>query len=301
LISPSSHRIFISHASRDRKMANTLCQSLESRGLNCWIATRDIEPSEAYQDAIVSALEECSVMVLVFSNNANNSQEIKKEIALASQYLIPVIPVRIEDVLPQGGYQYELANRQWIDLFQDWEGSIDRIVQRVNRTAPDEAARPGAKAVERGTPKSFFGSRNRVRLGLLIAVLAAAAIGTPGLLALLRGAGPSDPPALYPEIDATRLSGFTMETGPQEVKPGVRLWDRVTPDRWRETYPDESVSFSKVVGRSHVGDCDGTIVERVGGSLQSFLPDKGCSTMTFFFRFPPSPKWVEYLPMENVR
>jgi hypothetical protein len=67
----------------------------------------------------------------VFTKNANNSGEIKKEIALASQHELVVIPVRIDDVVPNDALAYELATRQWIDLFQDWERAIERLTGRI--------------------------------------------------------------------------------------------------------------------------------------------------------------------------
>ena len=67
-------------------------------------------------------------MVLVFSRNANDSAEIKKELALASEYRIIVIPVRAEDIVPTGAFKYELATRQWVDLFANWEQAHASIV-----------------------------------------------------------------------------------------------------------------------------------------------------------------------------
>jgi hypothetical protein len=51
-------------------------------------------------------------MVLVFSANSNNSEEIKKELVLAGQSQLIVIPVRVEDVTPDEAFAYELATRQ---------------------------------------------------------------------------------------------------------------------------------------------------------------------------------------------
>jgi len=36
--------IFISHSSKDRPTADAICAHLESAGIKCWIAPRDIEP-----------------------------------------------------------------------------------------------------------------------------------------------------------------------------------------------------------------------------------------------------------------
>jgi hypothetical protein len=124
--------IFISHSSRDRKVAEALVQALEARGLSCWISSRDVAGGENYQASIVRAIRKARAMLLVFTENANNSDEIKKEVSLASKHKIVVIPVRIEDVLPNDALEFELSTRQWIDLFGDWERSVDALCKQVS-------------------------------------------------------------------------------------------------------------------------------------------------------------------------
>jgi hypothetical protein len=116
--------IFITYSSKDQKVARSICSALENRGLRCWISSRDIKPGQNFQEQIVKAIRAAKIMVLVFTAHANNSNEIKKELALASQNNLIVIPVRIEDVAPNDAFAYELATRRWIDLFDDWEASI---------------------------------------------------------------------------------------------------------------------------------------------------------------------------------
>lgn len=124
-------RIFISHSSRDRKIVETLCRALESRGLQCWISSRDVAGGDDYQSAIVGAIRNAKIMLIVFTENANNSDEIKRELVLASQNKLVVIPVRIEDVLPNDALAYQFAIRQWIDFLGDWENAIDTLCARV--------------------------------------------------------------------------------------------------------------------------------------------------------------------------
>ncbi len=124
-------KVFISHSSGDQKVARTICTALEHRGLVCWMATRDVGPGQNYMDAIVRAIRDAKVMVLVFSQNANISSEILKELSLASKYKVNVIPARIEDVVPSEAFELEFATRQWIDLFDDWEREIDRLTSWI--------------------------------------------------------------------------------------------------------------------------------------------------------------------------
>ena len=123
--------IFISYSSKDQKIARTIAQALEARGQRCWIASRDVLAGDNFQEAIVRALREAKVMLLVFSANANNSDEIKKELVLAGRHRVTVVPVRVEDVVPNDAFSYELATRQWVDLFQDWESQIEQLVGQV--------------------------------------------------------------------------------------------------------------------------------------------------------------------------
>lgn len=122
---------FISYSSQDREIALTVCEALENRGVSCWISCRDIGPGENFQVSIVRAIRAAKVMVLVFSANCNNSEEIKKELVLAGRSQLIVIPVRVEDVAPDEAFAYELATRQWVDLFADWESSILRLSRQI--------------------------------------------------------------------------------------------------------------------------------------------------------------------------
>jgi hypothetical protein len=138
-----SANIFISFASQDRKIASTLCKALESRGFECWISDRDILPGENFQIAIVQAIRRAKIMLLVFTGNSNNSQEMTKELALASQQKLIVIPLRVEDVAPNDAFAYEFATRQWIDCFADWEFAMDQLSQRISNAIaahPDSAS-----------------------------------------------------------------------------------------------------------------------------------------------------------------
>lgn len=136
--------IFISHSSKDQKVARTICTALENRGLTCWEYSRNIQPGQNFQEQIVRAIRAAKIMVLVFTANANSSNEIKKELAIASQNNLVVIPVRIEDVIPNEAFAYEFATRQWIDLFEDWESSIARLVELIATTSDDQP--PGGQA-----------------------------------------------------------------------------------------------------------------------------------------------------------
>jgi formylglycine-generating enzyme required for sulfatase activity len=124
--------VFITHSSRDYKQSRAVVDVLEKNGIGCWISERDIGAGDNYGDAIVDAIENAKAMVLVFSANANSSDEIKKEIALASQRKLTVVPIRIEDATPSKAFRYELITRNWIDAFADWNQAMETLTRRVS-------------------------------------------------------------------------------------------------------------------------------------------------------------------------
>jgi hypothetical protein len=70
-------------------------------------------------------------MIVILSANANHSVEIPKELSLASQFGIPVVPIRVEDFEFNNALRYEFATRQYIDLFPLWERGMEQLVVRL--------------------------------------------------------------------------------------------------------------------------------------------------------------------------
>ena len=167
--------VFVSYATADRKEALAVCKAIERRGLKCWISTRDVEPGENYQESIVQALRGSRGMVLVFSEAANNSNEIKKELSLASRYGVTVIALRIEDVEPSNAFAYELSTRQWIDAFAGWDKSIDALVRKIGQASASPAM-PSATAAAAPRRRPRIGSRRSVVIAGAASLLAVAAI-----------------------------------------------------------------------------------------------------------------------------
>jgi hypothetical protein len=209
-------RVFISHSSKDQKTATAICGALESRGHPCWMSSRDIAPGENYQGAIVRAIRDAGVMVLVFSANANNSDEIKKEMSLASQSRTLVIPVRSEDVVPSEDFTYELATRQWIDMFNDWEQSIDKLCRQIGVAIPpeDTGIRPAI------TPPSPFAGLIKGRVALVAGIAAVLLVGGASAFWLTRPA------------PRAQKASVTTNTGQQQSASAVSDAARLESDLW---------------------------------------------------------------------
>lgn len=111
------HDVFISYSSEDKPVADAMCATLESKGIRCWIAPRDILPGINYQEAIIDAIDESHIMVLIFSSHSNNSAHIIRELTEAVSKSVIIIPFRIEDVLPSKSMKYLISVPHWLDAY----------------------------------------------------------------------------------------------------------------------------------------------------------------------------------------
>jgi hypothetical protein len=112
-----AHDVFISYSSKDKPAADAACAVLESKGIRCWIAPRDIIPGADWSESIINALNQSRAFVLVFSSYANSSPQIKREVERAVNQRLPVIPLRIEDVAPAKSLEYFISTPHWLDAF----------------------------------------------------------------------------------------------------------------------------------------------------------------------------------------
>lgn len=107
--------VFISHSSKDAAVAREVCVTLETVGLRCWIAPRDITPGQTWSGAIVAGLASSRVLVLIFSRHADASTEVLREVERASSTGKRIVTFRIENATPSGGLAYFLSATQWLD------------------------------------------------------------------------------------------------------------------------------------------------------------------------------------------
>ena len=75
-----AHDVFISHSTQDKAVSDAICAALENEGMRCWIAPRDVQPGRSFAGEITRAIQQSKIMVLVFSANSNNSEQVLREV-----------------------------------------------------------------------------------------------------------------------------------------------------------------------------------------------------------------------------
>lgn len=134
------YEVFISHSSLDRKVAGMICAHLESCGVRCWIAPRDIMPGLSWPKSIIEALRDCKVLVLVFSKQANASPQVAREVERAFSKGLVVVPFRIENIQPSDSLEFFLSGQHWLDaLTPPMKAHLDQLADTVRRLLPESA------------------------------------------------------------------------------------------------------------------------------------------------------------------
>src|SRR5215471_10951609 len=112
-----AHDVFVSYSAADRAPAFSVVEGLESRGIRCWVAPRDIPAGSEYGEEIVEAIKGCRLLVLIFSAQANSSPHVRREVERAVSARRAILPFRVEDITPTGAMEYALGNTHWLDAF----------------------------------------------------------------------------------------------------------------------------------------------------------------------------------------
>ena len=139
------HDIFICHSAKDKPTADALCATLEAKGLRCWIAPRDVLPGADWSEAIIDAINGSRALVLVYSEHANTSPQIRREVERAVHKGLAIVPLRIEDVPMSKALEYFISTPHWLDaLTPPLQRHLDYLAETLKRLID---ARPGEPAL----------------------------------------------------------------------------------------------------------------------------------------------------------
>jgi TolB-like protein len=170
--------VFISYASQNAAVANSIVEALERAGLRCWIAPRNVVPGSLYADEIVSAINDAQVVVLVLSKHAVASQHVGKEIERASSKRRRIFVLRTDSAPLTRAFEYFLSESQWIDLAP---GGLDAASARLldavqRRVRPAVVTEPSLRTDQRASPSSakVWRKKGIMAAGVSVLVLALA-------------------------------------------------------------------------------------------------------------------------------
>ena len=200
-----SAEVFISYASKDRERILDLVDRLDAAGVSVWIDQMGIEGATMWSQEIVAAIRSCKVLILAISENSAGSENVVKEVALASEGRKRILPVYIEQAEIPESMAYQLAGIQRIEFFEGQEDAaqqaVIRALAKLGATVADDASAAAAntpRSASHGpshpTGKTEAKSEVAVWLKVAAAVVGLAVLGLAGTLFFGSNPTPMPPP-----------------------------------------------------------------------------------------------------------
>lgn len=225
-----AHDVLISYSTLDKLQADAICNRLESQGIRCWIAPRDVPAGSEYAVSIVQAIEAAQVMVLIYSAHADASHQVKREVERAVSNGITIMPVHIEKVEMSPAFELYVGCIHWLDAINPpLEQHIDKLASDLRalldkRARGDTPARPAAGPAQKpaappatqaappvathapaqvATPSAAASGGSRTGIMIGAGALAAVLLGVVGYNIGKPDAEPAPPPAPTPTVTPT--------------------------------------------------------------------------------------------------
>ena len=146
-----THDVFLSYSSNDKTVADAACNVLERNNVRVWMAPRDIVPGVGWAQAIIAAIVGARVLVLIYSNHANSSHQIAREVERAIHKGLPIVTFRVQDVPPSATLEYFISETHWLDAFTPpLESHLERLADAVKRLLASEFVQPTRSKVSTG-------------------------------------------------------------------------------------------------------------------------------------------------------
>lgn len=148
---PESYKydVFISYPHAQKTLADAVCATLEQNKIRCWIAPRDVLPGEPFAKAIIRAINESRLFVLIFSVETNESDHVKNEVERAVSKGLSIIVFRVQDVVPTEEMEYYLSRRHWLDAMTP---PIEAHFQKLVRAIRVLLSMPSGQAISEAAP-----------------------------------------------------------------------------------------------------------------------------------------------------
>jgi len=143
--------VFLSFSTQEEELAASIRQGLQERGIKVWKAPEDIPPGSDWAAAIHLALTEQEIFLLLWTDASMASDEVTKEITLASRNRMKMIPLRLTAREPDSAQAYHLAATQWLEgKNHDLPELLDLIEERIRQAhvLPVEATGVKRRSIE---------------------------------------------------------------------------------------------------------------------------------------------------------
>ncbi len=240
----------ISYSSQERPQVLEIVQKLRSAGVAVWIDHGGIDGAQRWGEEIVNAIEDCKIVLLMVSRSSMRSENIAKEVSIASDGGKRLLPLYLEEAEIPKSMRYPLSGIQHIKLYDgDPETKFLAVLRALVRlgvqASPYYIALISADTGDREQAFEWLNKAVDARAGGLVR------LQTEPRFAMLR----SDPrfTAMAKRVELVQLDPEESSTQIPVILPRpvvtptgpVPLWKKLF---WPDIYDDRSARFAASLG-----------------------------------------------------
>jgi hypothetical protein len=242
--------VMISYSSQERAQVLVIVQKLRAAGVAVWIDHGGIDGAQRWGEEIVNAIEDCKIVLLMVSRSSMRSENIAKEVSIASDGGKRLLPLYLEEAEIPKSMRYPLSGIQHIKLYDgDPETKFLSVLRALVRlgvnASPYYIALISADTGDREQAFEWLNKAVDTRAGGL------ARLQTEPRFAMLR----SDPrfAALVKRIESVQLDPEESSTQIPVILPRpmaaatgpIPIWKRIF---WPDIHDDRSARFAASLG-----------------------------------------------------
>jgi hypothetical protein len=246
----SRPEVMISYSSQERPQVLGIVQRLRSAGVAVWIDHGGIDGAQRWGEEIVNAIEDCKTVLVMVSRTSMRSENIAKEVSIASDGGKRLLPLYLEEAEIPRSMRYPLSGIQHIKLYDgDPESKFLSVLRALVRlgvhVSPYYIALMSADSGDRDQAFEWLNKAVDARSGGLARLQTETRFAT--LRSDARFAGlvkRVEAVQLDPEDSSTQIPVILPRPVPVPTGP-VPLWKKVF---WPDIYDDRSARFAASLG-----------------------------------------------------
>lgn len=139
--------VFISYSRKDTQVIDRIEKELCKYGITMFIDRAGIDAGTDWAETIAQALYESEIVLFVWSENSNTSENTANEIALAIDYQKTIIPFKIGDFKADFKLSYRLVRFNRIDALPYNEGKVVELGAKIAKVLGKTMVQPKPGAV----------------------------------------------------------------------------------------------------------------------------------------------------------
>ena len=139
--------VFISYSRKDSETVDRIVARLHAENFTVWIDREEIHGGDLWREAIVEAVDNAYVFLLMLSPYSVESDNVRKEVDLAEGAGKALLPLLLAQSQLPARLRYQLAGIQWIEYYRDPDKKFNELAtvlrgfQQKYGTVPPAATR----------------------------------------------------------------------------------------------------------------------------------------------------------------